>query len=68
MRVLVTEQELRVKCRGELGKMAARIRSGEQIPPPRPQIEKLYLPVSNERALAHIGKMKALFKINYTKP
>ncbi|WP_313384890.1 hypothetical protein [Pantoea sp.] len=43
----LTEQELRVKCRGELGKMAARIRSGEQIPAPRVQLEKLYVPASN---------------------
>lgn len=63
----LTEQELRVKCRGELGKMASRIRSGELIPPPRSQIEKLYVPVSNKRALAHIGQMKALLKANCRK-
>jgi len=45
----LTEQELRVKCRGKLRKMAARIWSGEQITPPRRQIEKLYVPASTER-------------------
>ena len=64
----LSEQELRLKCRRELQRMAMRIQSDEQISPPRAQVEKLYLPVSNERALAHIGKMKALFKRNCTKP
>ena len=58
----LTEQELRVKCRGELGKMAARIRSGEQIPAPRVQLEKLYVPASNEKALNHVAHLKALIK------
>ena len=58
----LTEQELRVKCRGELGKMAARIRSGEQIPAPRVQLEKLYVPASNEKALNHMAHLKALIK------
>ena len=58
----LTEQELRVKCRGELGKMAARIRSGEQIPAPLVQLEKLYVPASNEKALNHVAHLKALIK------
>ncbi|QZY95984.1 replication protein P [Pantoea dispersa] len=58
----LTEQELRVKCRGELGKMATRIRSGEQIPAPRVQLEKLYMPAINEKALIHVARMKALIK------
>jgi len=60
----LTEQELRVKCRGELVKMAARIRSGEQIPAPRVQLEKLYVPASNEKALNHVAHLKALIKSN----
>ena len=60
----LTEQELRVKCRGELRKMAARIRSGEQIPAPRVQLEKLYVPASTERAKDHIGRMRLLLKAN----
>jgi len=51
----LTKQELRVKCRGELGKIAARIRSGEQIPAPRVQLEKLYVPTSNKKALNHVA-------------
>lgn len=46
----LAEQELRLKCRSELRKMAARIQSGELIPPPRPQVDKLYVPASSERA------------------
>lgn len=63
----LSEQELHLKCRGELRKMAARIRSGELIPPPRPQVEKLYVPASTERAVAHIGHLKALLKAKGTK-
>lgn len=58
----LTEQELRVKCRGELRKMAARIRSGELIPPPRLQVEKLYVPTSNKKALNNVAHLKALIK------
>lgn len=63
----LTEQELSMKCRSELRKMAARIQSGELIPPPRAQVEKLYVPASTERALAHIRQLKALLKANGTK-
>ena len=55
-------QELRVKCRGELRKMAARIHSGEQIPAPRVQLEKFYVPASNEKALNHVAHLRALIK------
>ncbi|MGJ0194557.1 replication protein P [Pantoea sp. RRHST58] len=58
----LTEQELRLKCRSELRKMATRIRSGDLVPPPRPQVEKLYVPASNERALNHVSHLKALIK------
>jgi len=37
----LTEQELSMKCRSELLKMAACIQSDELIPPPRAQVEKL---------------------------
>ncbi|PNK64937.1 hypothetical protein A6J33_020125 [Pantoea sp. FDAARGOS_194] len=63
----LSEQELRLKCRSELQKIAARIQSGELIPPPRPQVEKLYVPTSTERAVAHIRHLKALLKANGTK-
>lgn len=63
----LTEQELSMKCRSELRKMAARIQSGELIPPPRAQVEKLYVPASTERAVAHIRQLKALLKANGTK-
>ncbi|MHB2054669.1 replication protein P [Pantoea dispersa] len=58
----LTEQELRVKCRGELRKMAARIQSGEQIPAPRVQLVKLYVPANIEKALNHVAHLKALIK------
>jgi hypothetical protein len=61
------ESELRGKCRIELSKMAKRIKSGESIPAPIVQIEKVVVPVSLEKALEHIGQIKALIKINYTK-
>jgi hypothetical protein len=63
----LSESELRGKCRTELHKMAKRIKAGEYIPPPRLQLEKLYVPASHEKALAHIGQMKALLKVNCTK-
>lgn len=63
----LSESELRGKCRTELHKMAKRIKAGEYIPPPRVKVEKLYVPASNESALAHIVQMKALLKGNCTK-
>lgn len=59
---MLSEPRLRVKCRAELRKMAARIQSGELIPPPRPQVEKLYMPASIEKALSHIAPLKALIR------
>jgi len=56
----LTEQELHVKCRSELRKMAMRIHSGEQIPPPRPQVEMLYVPTSTARVMVDIGYLKFL--------
>ncbi|MDF7630470.1 replication protein P [Erwiniaceae bacterium L1_55_4] len=58
----LSESELRGKCRTELHKMTKRIKAGEYIPPPRTQVEKLYVPVSTEKALEHIGQIKALLK------
>jgi hypothetical protein len=58
----LSEQELRLKCRSELRKMAARIQTGEHIPLPRPQVEKLYVPASHEKALSHVAHLKALIK------
>lgn len=58
----LTEQELRVKCRSELRKIAMRIHFGEQIPPPRAQLEKLYVPASSETAQGHVARMKALIR------
>lgn len=63
----LTELELRAKCRVELSKMAKRINAGECIPAPIVQIEKVVVPVSVEKALAHIGQIKARLKGNYTK-
>ncbi|RQN06641.1 hypothetical protein [Pantoea ananatis] len=53
---------LRAKCRVELSKMAKRIKAGECIPAPIVQIEKVVVPVSVEKALAHIVQIKALIK------
>lgn len=63
----LSESELRGKCRTELHKMAKRIKEGEYIPPPRVQLEKLYVPASQERALAHIGQIKAMLKAKGTR-
>ena len=49
-----------MKCRGELRKMAVRIRSGEPIPAPCAQLEKHYVPAINDKALAGMARMKAL--------
>ena len=63
----LSESELRGKCRVELSKMAKRIKAGECIPAPIVQIEKVGVPVSLEKALEHIGQIKALIKRNCTK-
>ncbi|RQN06639.1 hypothetical protein EHQ51_18040 [Pantoea ananatis] len=63
----LSESELRGKCRIELSKMAKRIKAGECIPAPIVQIENVVAPVSVEKALAHIGQIKALLKGNCTK-
>ena len=58
----LSESELRAKCRAELRKMASRIESGEEIPPPRAQLEKLYMPTASEKALDNIARLKALVR------
>lgn len=58
----LSEAELRKACEKELEKMSRRIREGESIPPPRAQLEKIYVPVSPERARAHINQLKRLVK------
>lgn len=58
----LSEGELRKACEKELEKMSRRIREGESIPPPRAQLEKIYVPVSPERAKAHISQLKMLLK------
>lgn len=58
----LSESELRKACEKELEKMSLRIREGELIPPPRAQLEKIYVPVSPERARAHINQLKMLVK------
>lgn len=58
----LSEGELRKACEKELEKMSRRIREGESIPPPRAQLEKIYVPVSPERARAHISRLKMLLK------
>jgi len=60
----LSEGELRKACEKELEKMSRRIREGESIPPPRAQLEKFYVPVSPERARAHISRLKMLLKRN----
>ncbi|WHQ73462.1 replication protein P [Pantoea sp. Lij88] len=60
----LSESELRKACEKELEKMSRRIREGESIPPPRAQLEKIYEPVSPERARAHISRLKMLLKRN----
>ncbi|SNY71001.1 replication protein P [Pantoea sp. GL120224-02] len=63
----LSESELRGKCRSELSKMAKRIKVGECIHPPRPLVEKLYVPVSTDTALEHIMRMKAMLKAKGTR-
>ena len=63
----LSEPELRGKCRVALNRLGKRIKAGEYIPPPRPQVQKLYVPVSTDTALEHIGQMKSLIKANGTK-
>ncbi|RNA76577.1 hypothetical protein EBO33_13190 [[Curtobacterium] plantarum] len=58
----LSEGELRKVCEKELEKMSRRIREGESIPPPRAQLEKIYVPVSPERARAHINQLKMRLK------
>ena len=58
----LSESELRAKCRAELRKMASRIESGEEIPPPRAQLEKLYMPTASEKALDNVARLKALVR------
>lgn len=58
----LAEGELRKVCEKELEKTSRRIRKEESVPPPRAQLEKLYNPVSPERARAHISRLKMLLK------
>jgi len=58
----LSEGELLKACEKELEKMSRRIREGESIPPPCAQLEKIYVPVSPERAKAHISQLKMLLK------
>jgi hypothetical protein len=58
----LTESELLGKCRIELKKMTKRLKAGECLPTPTILIEKLYVPVSTQSALAHIGQIKALLE------
>lgn len=60
----LTEAELRRTCRKELEKMSRRIRERESITPPCAQLEKIYVPVSPERAKVHIDGIKKLLKRN----
>lgn len=57
----LSEAELRAKCRAEIRKMSSRIESGEEIPPPRAQLEKLYMPTANEKALDHLADIRRRF-------
>lgn len=58
----LSESELRAKCRAELRKMSSRIESGEEIPPPRAQLEKLYMPTASEKAVDYVARLKALVR------
>ncbi|MBK0098695.1 hypothetical protein IBT49_22130 [Erwinia sp. S63] len=62
----LSESKLRTKCHVELSKMSKRIKAGECILPPRPQIKKLYVPISTEKEMAHIGQLKILLKRSIT--
>ncbi|EKN6317561.1 DNA replication protein [Yersinia enterocolitica] len=55
----LSELELRKRCVKELSTMSKKIEAGEPILAPVVQIQKLHIPVSNEKALDHIAEIKA---------
>lgn len=55
----LSELELRKRCVKELSTMSKKIEAGEPILAPVAQIQKLHIPVSNEKALDHIAEIKA---------
>jgi len=63
----LTEIELGQACRSEPQVMFCRISTVKLIPASRVQLEKLYVPVSTEKVVAHINRIKALLKANCTR-
>ncbi|MDR7875793.1 replication protein P [Yersinia mollaretii] len=61
----LSEPELRKRCVKELSTMSKKIEAGEPILAPVAQIQKLHIPVSNEKALDHIAELRA--KLNMTR-
>ncbi|MDN0105260.1 replication protein P [Yersinia bercovieri] len=59
----LSEQDLRKRCGKELADMSKRIESGEPIPAPVVQIPKLHIPVSNERAMSHIARLRSFLNM-----
>ncbi|MBD2816515.1 DNA replication protein [Xenorhabdus sp. Flor] len=59
----LSESELRKRCKQELVSMLRRIESGEQIPEPKVQLPKLYIPTSKERALNHLAEIRRKFNL-----
>lgn len=57
----LTESELRKRCSDELHKMVKRIESGDKIPAPVVQIQKLHIPLSNEKSLAKIAELRTRY-------
>ncbi|WP_316503202.1 replication protein P [Klebsiella oxytoca] len=55
----LTDGECRKRCGDELRKMARRIESGEEIPPPRAQLPHLHIPLTNEKGLQKIAELRA---------
>ncbi|STQ71488.1 replication protein P [Hafnia alvei] len=53
-----SESELRKSCTEELVIMGRRIESGEEIPKPVVQLEKLHIPISNEAGLQKIADIR----------
>jgi Replication protein P len=55
----LSEPDLRKRCAKELAAMAKRIGAGEEIPAPAVMLEKLYAPVSKEKARGKIAELRA---------
>lgn len=55
----LTDGECRKRCGEQLQKMARRIESGEEIPPPRAQLPHLHIPLTNEKGLQKIAEIRA---------